>query len=423
MDEANTTKIVFGRGRAGAAPGSPSVLRSGPHHEYHKASNLPVYVITALLAVMAEVVALALDQALGQVGFPWTAVSILLLCAVAVLLGVRPALVLLIVSDISRSLILPYIHARFLSQQPVPLEVHLIRAVVYALCGGAVIRLAHQAQTTRETGERKQDVLLALQTMVAPDRLASVRGWDVAALYQPARAEEEVGGDFYDFFALHPSAPHRDDDEFAPGIPTHGLIVGDVMGKGKEAATHTAMLRYSARAYAAVGDSPAMIMQRLNALLDAEPQDLTTSLFYGELDARTGALRYASAGHEPPLLIHASGTVDELSATGPILGCGFGASYTEASTQIHPGDSLMLMTDGVTESRDPKGQFLNAAGAVRLLRNALGQQPAVSRRRSSLSGRDAAIALTHIAAELRSFTAGNNRDDTAMLLLCRDFTD
>ena len=99
----------------------------------------------------------------------------------------------------------------------------------------------------------------------------------MAALCRPARAEEEVGGDFYDLFPL--------------GGDRYGLLLGDVQGKGKEAAASTALLRYAARALAGAGSGPAAVLDQLNRLLDAQEREFgTASLFLGLLDAPSGRL-------------------------------------------------------------------------------------------------------------------------------------
>ncbi len=235
---------------------------------------------------------------------------------------------------------------------------------------------------------------MALQSMILPETLAHAPGYDLSGVYKPARHEEEVGGDFYDFYPL------------APGL--YGILIGDVMGKGKEAAASTALLRYSVRAFTSTGTRPAQVMRQLNSLLEGqEGRFETASLFVGVLDAVTGTLHYACAGHEPPMLARVDGEEETLDSTGPILGIGLDLPYTEDSITLEPGDALFLMTDGVTEARSERGQFLESAGAWRLLRSALGA-PSVQE------------ALTSLDAALTGFIGRASRDDIAMLLLRRE---
>jgi hypothetical protein len=91
-------------------------------------------------------------------------------------------------------------------------------------------------------------------------------------------------------------------------------------------------------------------------------------LFAILLDTRSGTLRYASAGHEPPLLARANGTEEALEATGPLLGVGLDLPYGESTVTLWLGDALLMMTDGVTEARSRQGQFLESVGVWRLLR-------------------------------------------------------
>jgi serine phosphatase RsbU (regulator of sigma subunit) len=231
--------------------------------------------------------------------------------------------------------------------------------------------------------------------MVLPDALASVPGCDIAAHYRPARQEEEVGGDFYDVFPV----------DAARGC--YGLLIGDVVGKGKEAAEHTALLRYTARAFCALGDGPAAALSRLNALLESQASELgSASLFLGLYHADTGTMCYANAGHEPPLLARADGAVEVLGTTGTLLGVVADASYGKATVVLLPGDALLLVTDGVTEARDPDGVFLEDTGSRRLLR-------------ASLSAATASAVVKDFAQRLETFMAGRRRDDIAILLLRR----
>ena len=329
-------------------------------------------------------------------GFPWALVSLLVVAAAASLWGTRPALVVLILSALFVELIVPDLHLAYLNSPPLSWHALVFRMLLFVACGAATIWLTYQARRMQEQAERRRSVVETLQRMISPDRLAAVPGYDVSGVYRPARFEEEVGGDFYDLYPI------------APGV--YGLLIGDVMGKGKEAAEYTAVLRYTVRAYTGLAQSPAQSLALLNDLIEAQQfQFGTASLFLGILDARSGRLRYASAGHEPPLLRRTDGTEEALITTGPIIGVGSGFAYGEQTLILEPGDSLLLMTDGVTEARNDRGQFLESVGAWRFLHRALDAPTA----ETALSSMERSVA-EHIGR--------NSRDDIALLLLRREQT-
>jgi len=268
-----------------------------------------------------------------------------------------------------------------------------MRTILFVACGTATIYLTHRAQQMQKRAEQKREVVVALQSMILPDTLADAPGYDLCSLYRPARREEEVGGDFYDFY---------------PGENgQYGLLIGDVMGKGKVAAVSTALLRYSVRAFTSMGMRPAQILYQLNSLIETQGlQFETASLFLGCLDTSSGSLSYANAGHEPPLLKRADGEEEILDSTGPILGVGAGIAYEERVVMFSPGDVLLLMTDGVTEARNSEGQFLNPNGIWRLFNLAL-RTPSLSQ------------ALESLDTALTTYIGTRSCDDIAMLLLQR----
>jgi sigma-B regulation protein RsbU (phosphoserine phosphatase) len=241
--------------------------------------------------------------------------------------------------------------------------------------------------------ETRREVVMALQSMHLPTELAHATGYDLSGLYKPALEEEEVGGDFYDFYPT--------------GNGQFCLLIGDVMGKGKEAAASTALLRYAIRAFCSAGANPALIITQLNTLIETQGLPFeTASLFVGLLEPRSGSLAYANAGHEPPMLKRADGDEQALAVTGPILGVGLDARYEEKAVALGPKDTLLLMTDGVTEARNKHGEFLGSAGAWWMLRTALRAPSAQS-------------ALTSLDRALTDYISDSHCDDIALLLLRR----
>ncbi len=368
-----------------------------PQSSRNWAAAVRPYASAAVLLAFAYGLMWLGDRHLLHYGFPWALVSLLVIAAVSSLWGSRPALMVLALSAVFGDEIVPDLHVSYLDPLGVHLgwHVRLIRTLMFAACGLALIAVAWQARVMRERAAQRREVVQSLQRMVLPDILAAVPGCDIAARYRPARQEEEVGGDFYDVFPV----------DAARGL--YGLFLGDVVGKGKEAAQHTALLRYTARAFCALGDGPAAALARLNALLESQASSLgSASLFLGLYHAPSGTLRYANAGHEPPLLARADGTVEWLPPTGTLLGVAADAPYEEQRVELCAGDSLLLVTDGVTEARDPSGEFLDTEGTERLLR-------------PCLSAPTAAAVAEQFHQRLESFMAGRQRDDIAILLLRR----
>jgi serine phosphatase RsbU (regulator of sigma subunit)/putative methionine-R-sulfoxide reductase with GAF domain len=188
--------------------------------------------------------------------------------------------------------------------------------------------------TAAERIERELEVARDIQTSFLPDTFPIEPGWDVAAFYRAAR---QVGGDFYDFFEIE---AHQ-----------WAIVVADVADKGVPAALYMALCRTLLRAVGSNRHSPTDTLLRVNELLLRDTRsDLFVTIWYGLWDARTGQLRYSSAGHNPPLLIHPDGSVEPLIAKGIALGVVPKIRLQENNITLHPGDVLVSYTDGVTEA-------------------------------------------------------------------------
>jgi hypothetical protein len=184
-----------------------------------------------------------------------------------------------------------------------------------------------------------RDAALTLQRSLLPESLPEVAGLTFASRYLPGGAGLEVGGDFYDVLLL-------------PGGDV-GVVLGDVVGRGIEAASLMGQLRNGLRAYALDGHEPGDALTRLDRLVQATSRVPLVTLLYGRLDAATGELRLANAGHPPPLVVGPDGTARFLApAEAPPVGVVVGASYPEQSAVLAPGETLVLYTDGLVEQRD-----------------------------------------------------------------------
>lgn len=187
-------------------------------------------------------------------------------------------------------------------------------------------------QTEHRFAETLQRRLLS--PLVAPP------GLDVASRYVAASDLHQVGGDWFDVFTLA-------DDRV-------GVVIGDVMGHDVEAAAAMAQVRAGLRAYAIEGGPPAEVVGRLASLIEAFEIALLVTVVYGVIDppARDGsrALTWANAGHLPPLLHQADGTVTELlGGTSPVLGAPCSKPRSEGSAVLPLGSTLLLYTDGLVE--------------------------------------------------------------------------
>jgi sigma-B regulation protein RsbU (phosphoserine phosphatase) len=203
-----------------------------------------------------------------------------------------------------------------------------------------VARLEGELDALHRRLEHELAVARRIQLSLMPRVLPQPSGWQIATAYRAAR---EVGGDFYDAYEL-------------PGRAGRiGFVVADVTGKGVTAALMMAFTRAVLRSAAYNGDGPADALVRTNRVLMSEVQTgLFVTAFVGELDTATGRLRYASAGHEPPLVIRTlERRVEELELPGSVLlGAFSDFEAVEASETLAPGELLLAYTDGITDACD-----------------------------------------------------------------------
>ena len=171
-----------------------------------------------------------------------------------------------------------------------------------------------------------------------------VEGIDLGYLYRSATEATEVGGDFFDIFELEHDRV--------------GLVIGDVSGKGLEAATLTSLVKSAIKAYAYQGDPPATTIKKTSLLLSrATPSSVFVTLFFAILDRKSGGLQYCAAGHPPPIIKEKAGPVRLLAQRSPVIGTDMDFEYSDFSASLAPGDFLVLYTDGATEARRGKQFF------------------------------------------------------------------
>jgi sigma-B regulation protein RsbU (phosphoserine phosphatase) len=201
-----------------------------------------------------------------------------------------------------------------------------------------------EAEVKRRALKRELAIGHKMQLSLLPQSTPQIPGWQFATYYQTAW---QVGGDFYDFITLEDNAAEI------------CLVIADVSGKGVPAALYMAVARTLIRAESNKGESPAQVLEQVNEhILGDTRSPLFLSALYAILNVETGLLRYASAGHSAPLCRRQrSGAVEELPASGYLLGAFADASFSEEETVLNEGDALVLYTDGVTEARNVEGRF------------------------------------------------------------------
>ena len=180
-----------------------------------------------------------------------------------------------------------------------------------------------------------REIQQAILPRIFPPFPEETTSMDIAASMNAAK---DVGGDFYDFFRI-------DSDHI-------GFTIADVSGKGVPAAIFMAVARTLLRATGIRAVSPAECMTYTNALLSQEAvNNMFVTMFYGIYNIRTGEVTYANAGHNPPYLVRADGSVEMLPLSKDIVAGAFDDfQYSQESLQLEPGDTLLLYTDGVTEA-------------------------------------------------------------------------
>jgi serine phosphatase RsbU (regulator of sigma subunit) len=246
-------------------------------------------------------------------------------------------------------------------------------------------RAASAVENARLYRERSETAETLRRSLI-PARLPAAAGWRTASLYRPAAPEREIGGDFFDL------------SETEGGFT---VVIGDVTGKGIEAATLTAMARHSLRASALLGLSPGASLALLNRLLlEQEEFSLATAVIARlTVGAGDASMTLASAGHPLPLLHRAGEAPQQAGTSGILLGFELGGSWPEHVVRVEAGDTLLFYTDGVTDTPGRRGRF----GETRLrtvLRGCRGEPEKL---------------LQAIDRALAQFQNGEPSDDIAML--------
>jgi PAS domain S-box-containing protein len=203
--------------------------------------------------------------------------------------------------------------------------------------------------------ERERSIAETLQRSLLPDRLPDIPGFDLAASYQAAGEGYDVGGDFYDAFAV-------DQGRWL-------VVIGDVCGKGPEAAALTALTRYTLRAEATHEPRPAALLGLLNRAILQQRSDqrfCTAACALIERGDTDVAVTVSVGGHPLPLIARADGGVEAVGRPGTPIGMVDDPSLSEEQTTLAPGDTIVFYTDGLLDAHAPR-RILGEADVARLL--------------------------------------------------------
>src|SRR5580698_1175687 len=223
-------------------------------------------------------------------------------------------------------------------------------SVLTVMANVAAIRIEQtryaEIEQARQLMARDLEQAAEIQRGFLPGVAPRIRGLEVAGHNAPCRT---VGGDYYDFFPY--------------GSSRIAMVLGDVSGKGMPASL--LMMGLQARVQVLIEEpkSLAEVMTRLNRITSAScPSNRFISLFFCILDGDTGDLTFCNAGHNPPLIVRANGSYEQLKGGGPVLGILSFVQYQEFHAKLDEGDVLVIYSDGVTEANNPAGDEFEIEG-------------------------------------------------------------
>jgi len=236
-------------------------------------------------------------------------------------------------------------------------------------------------ETERDIADRLQEALISLP--------AEVGGIEFAHAYHSATEATRVGGDFYDLFEVSPEHV--------------GVAIGDVAGKGLDAAVLTSLIRNTIRAHATeMGKTPSQVLALTNDIVyKATSSESFATVFFGILDRRDGRFVYSNAGHTTAGIVRRDGGVEQWRGNGTIVGAFAGMEYGQSEAYLGVGDLLFLYTDGLTEARR-NGELYGEQRLFEFLASNHG------------STRDV---VSDVVGDVVSFSQGMLRDDLAILAI------
>jgi sigma-B regulation protein RsbU (phosphoserine phosphatase) len=252
------------------------------------------------------------------------------------------------------------------------------------------INAGRERRRRAEDDRREYEEARRIQRKLLPTSLPQIEGCEISSHWQPAAG---VGGDCYDAIAF--------------GDNRMGLCIADVVGKGIPAALLMSNLQAAVRAFATEAAQPAELCHQVNRILCGRiAEGRFISFFYCVVDTALGTLSFSNAGHYPPMLVRANGSVERLPDGGAVLGVFNDAAYLQGHVAIGSGDRVIFFTDGVTEAHDENDEEF---GEDRLM------ECAVANRACSAPALQA-----RLAEEVSTFTSGAFQDDATLIVLAID---
>jgi len=240
--------------------------------------------------------------------------------------------------------------------------------------------------------KREMEEARRIQRQLLPTALPQLDGWELASSWQPAAG---VGGDCFDAITLAPTRI--------------ALSIADVVGKGIPAALLMSNLQAAVRAFATSSTEPRELCQQVNRILCGHiAEGRFISFCYCIIDTEMGVLTYCNAGHYPPIVVHADGSVERLSAGGAVLGVFPDSLYEQGSASLGRGDRLVLFTDGITEAQTKDTESDDEFGEERLVDLSVAHRVCGAR---TLEAR--------LSAAVASFTGGRFQDDATLIVVSR----
>lgn len=256
----------------------------------------------------------------------------------------------------------------------------------------AIAAQTGQAVDRAQLSAARDDAAVRLQRSLLPPELPAVPGLEISAAYHAVAASLEVGGDFYDMWSCR-------DSRLA-------VAMGDVCGHGPEAAAMTALIRHTLRALTLTSTDVVSVLGTLDAALKEAlaATDRFATVVFGFLTFTGGEcqLDLATGGHAGPVVFGSDGTARAVSFSGSLLGILEGPEFDLRRIMLHPGDEVVLVTDGVTEARDDRGAWFGVDGLVDAVRDtAAADVPTADR----------------VARAVLAHSSGKLQDDFAVLAL------
>ena len=252
---------------------------------------------------------------------------------------------------------------------------------------------AVEAYAERKRMQEAMRLARDIQMSMLPTRLPSLDVERLIELHARMVPAQEVGGDFYDYFAI-------DEDRM-------GFAIGDVSGKGIPAALFMALSRSLLRSIAQTGVSPAECVRRVSAqLYESRPPTMFVTMVYGVLHLHSGEVEYCTAGHFPPVVVAGDGAVREMPDSGGLIACILpDFPFQSRRFVLEPDECLVLYTDGVSEAMSPEEEMPGDEGTVAWLATA--------------DERSARGVVDHVFRQLALHTRGAAQSDDVTMLVVK----